>query len=153
MSISELGSLGEFVSSIAVVVTLLFLGLQVRQSNILARRNELNIGHSQVSHLRIALAEHADLAEIMVQGMPSATSLGPADQLRFHCVVSETFWSSFHIWDRTRLGLYADDEWGRHVGGIAVILLSPGGSTWWNNNKHECPEGFREVVEEEISNA
>ena len=32
MSISELGSLGEFISSIAVLVTLIYLALQIRQN-------------------------------------------------------------------------------------------------------------------------
>ena len=151
MSISELGSLGEFVSSIAVLVTLLFLGFQVRQSNLLARRNELNVGHSQISRLRVAMAENADLAEIMVQGLPSAT-LGEADQVRFDCVVSEMFWSSFHIWDRTRLGLYDEQEWGRHVGSLVPFLLSPGVLNWWANNKDQFPAGFQKAIDEGVAN-
>ncbi len=37
MTIAELGSLGEFIGSIAVFVTLMYLALQVRQSNISSR--------------------------------------------------------------------------------------------------------------------
>ena len=36
MSVSELGSIGEFVSSIAVLLTLVYLSVQIRQSNNIA---------------------------------------------------------------------------------------------------------------------
>jgi hypothetical protein len=148
MSISELGSLGEFISSIAVVVTLLFLGLQVRQSNALARRNEMNAGHQQISNLRLAVATHGELAEILIDGVAADTPLGAVEQARFDNVMSEMSWSAFHIWDRARMGLLPEDEWARSAGGFQVILASPGGLAWWVNNKQQFQKDFQRAIEE-----
>jgi hypothetical protein len=108
------------------------------------------MGHSQISQLRIAVAEHADLAEIIVRGLP-AGSLGPAEQIRFDSIISETAWSTFHVWDRTQLGLYDDEEWTRHLRGIMAILRSPGGSTWWASNKEQFPERFQRAIDDGIT--
>ena len=43
MTVSELGSLGEFISSIAVLITLVFLVAQIRQSNRIAITNETTL--------------------------------------------------------------------------------------------------------------
>lgn len=52
MSIEELGSLGEFVSAVAVIVTLIYLSIQTRQSRIAAQEtakfSELQATHSML---------------------------------------------------------------------------------------------------------
>ena len=50
MSISELGSLGEFIASIVVVVTLLMLVFQIRQNTKTSRSLSISSGISLSHH-------------------------------------------------------------------------------------------------------
>lgn len=61
----ELGALGEFFGSVAVVVTLAFLSLQVRQSNRLAIASELASLTNHRIQLLDAGATSRDLAEVL----------------------------------------------------------------------------------------
>ena len=55
MSIVELGALGEFVGSIAVVVTLIFLAIQVRHSKDATEANTRSVEESRkVAKLKTA---------------------------------------------------------------------------------------------------
>ena len=58
-----IGAVGELVGAGAVVATLFYLVVQVRQSNGLARRSEMNTGQDQISRWRMALASNRQLAE------------------------------------------------------------------------------------------
>jgi hypothetical protein len=71
MTITELGALGEFIGAIAVVVTLIFLSVQVRYSaramdetNRLERASALDRHNDSVSRWRGRLMENEELARI-----------------------------------------------------------------------------------------
>jgi len=57
MSISELGSLGEFVSSIGVLITLFYLAVQVRHSR------DIAMGHSYQSRVGFRIDAHRQETE------------------------------------------------------------------------------------------
>ena len=63
MSIAELGSLGEFISSIAVLVTLIYLATQVRLARTEATANSLHHRTSSLIGLFTAAATSDSLAE------------------------------------------------------------------------------------------
>jgi hypothetical protein len=70
-----LGNYGEFVGAIAVVITLVFVGIQVRQSsrtmaesNKLAQSATLDESLRQFSQFRRLLASDPDLTRIWIEG-------------------------------------------------------------------------------------
>ena len=76
MNIFELGALGEFIGSIAVVVTLVFLTIQIRRSskiteqgNALANSTALDEGFHQFSGFRRLLISDPDVTRIWFQGL------------------------------------------------------------------------------------
>ena len=68
MSIMELGALGEFVGAIAVVISLIFVGLQVRQNTKMVRAQTATVDR-QVSN------EFADMATAEVFRSPHLPSI------------------------------------------------------------------------------
>ena len=70
MSLSVLASLGSFVSGFAVLISLIYLALQVRQTE---RNQQISIRHSRVSRtveLHLALADPA-VADAWLHGSGS----------------------------------------------------------------------------------
>ena len=54
MNIMELGAIGELVGGVAVIASLVFVGLQVRQGNALAQgAAELEVGRMNMDYLRL----------------------------------------------------------------------------------------------------
>ena len=63
MSIADLGSLGEFISSIAVLVTLIYLVKQVRDNNKLIDTNVYESFMSSYTELNQAVTSNPDVAK------------------------------------------------------------------------------------------
>src|SRR5437867_10720219 len=102
MSLEQLSYLAQIAGLIGVILSLVFVGLQVRQNTAALQRNEHNSIMAQWSVIRMAIAGNRDVAELMTAGLDGERSMDAADQLRLEQMLAEHAWASFHIWDRTQ---------------------------------------------------
>ena len=100
MDIGELGSLGEFLSSIAVLITLIFLLVEVKRNNkIQARQNAKETARDNGNALQAILAE--DVSEIFMRGNNEGLdALSPHERYRYDI--------AYYIWLQTIEEAYAD---------------------------------------------
>jgi len=82
MSLAEWSNLAQVVGTLAVILTLLFVGLQIRQNTHALQRNEHNSTMQQWTVIRMAIAKHRDIAELMTAGLHEEKVLDAADQFR-----------------------------------------------------------------------
>ncbi len=135
MSLEQMSYLAQIVASTGVVLSLLFLGYEVRQNTSALQRGEHNSTMQQWSVLRMAIAENRDLAELMTAGLNGIRPLDAADQMRLEQVLGEYAWASFHIWDRTRRGVFPSGTFEFSCQALLGDLLrTPGGRAWWKGN-------------------
>ena len=106
MSFEQISSLAQIVASVAVVASLIFVALQIKQNTAALQRNEHNSTMAQWTVIRMAIAKHRDIAELMTAGLHGESSLDAADQLRLEQMLQENAWAAFHIWDRTQRGIF-----------------------------------------------
>lgn len=136
MSLEQWSSLAQIVASIGVIVSLLFVGLQVRQNTGALQRSEHNSTMAQWTVIRMAIARNRDIAELMTAGLHGERTLDAADQLRLENMLQECAWASFHIWDRTQRGVFPKGTFeltgGAYLGGL---LRTAHGEAWWRSAK------------------
>ena len=136
MSLEQFAYLGQIVASLGVVLSLIFVGFQVRQSTAALQRNEHNSTMEQWTVIRMAIVKHRDIAELMTAGLDGERSLDAADQLRLEQMLQENAWAAFHIWDRTRRGVFPKGTFELTGGALLCsILKTPRGSAWWQGAK------------------
>src|SRR3954447_21611 len=137
MSFEQISYLAQIVASVGVVVSLIFVGLQVRQNTGALQRNEHNSTMAQWTVIRMAIAKHRDVAELMTDGLHGHRALDAADQLRLEQVLQENAWASFHIWERTQRGIFPKGTFEYSCGAhLCSLLKTPGGESWWRAAKH-----------------
>lgn len=136
MSLEQFAYLAQIVASIGVVLSLIFVGLQVRQSTAALQRNEHNSTMEQWTVIRMAIAKHREIAELMTAGLDGTRPLDGADQLRLEQMLQENAWAAFHIWDRTQRGVFPSGTF-ELTGGALLrnILKTPFGAAWWERAK------------------
>ena len=144
MSFQQLSELAQIVASVGVVLSLIFVALQIKQNTAALQRNEHNSTMAQWTVIRMAIAKHRDIAELMTAGLQGESPLDAADQLRLEQMLQENAWAAFHIWDRTQRGIFPKGTFEATAGALLGTLLStPGGETWWHTAKHiGFPPGF-----------
>jgi hypothetical protein len=137
MSLEHLSHLAQIVGSVGVIVSLIFVGQQIKLNTGALQRNEHNSTMSQWTVIRMAIARNRDIAELMTAGLHGESALDSADQLRLEQVLSEYAWASFHIWDRTQRGVFPRGTFEATGGAyLAGVLKTVRGEAWWRTAKH-----------------
>jgi hypothetical protein len=161
LTISELGSLGEFVSSVGVVVTLIYLAVQIRQTKKGLRDNtaallgasEVN-GNEKAVDLAKTLYQDEALSKIVIGGAGDPDNLEDrSDRLRFEqfChAAAQVHQITFMQWKR---GLLDDEYWSfciRYQGKYFYAL--PGVQIWWKTHRSTYTPDYRELIDHVIEN-
>ncbi len=147
MTIFELGALGEFVGSIAVVVTLVYLTLQMRRNMFTTQAASHHAITDSINQVNLAVAESPELARIWTVGLEDRSSLTEEETWQQNMLLL----SYFHIFDSM--------HYEAHVGagdsglllaeepGITHLMSLSGVSEWWDENVFAYGPEFRAYVE------
>jgi hypothetical protein len=137
MSFEQLSYLAQIVASVAVIVSLIFVALQIKHNTGALQRNEHNSTMEQWTVIRMAIAKNRDIAELMTAGLHGERDMDAADQLRLEQILAEHAWAAFHIWDRTQRGVFPKGTFESTAGPLLCDLLGTArGGTWWRSAKH-----------------
>src|ERR1700704_2197198 len=136
MSFEQISYLAQIVASVGVIVSLIFVALQIKHNTGALQRNEHNSTMAQWTVIRMAIAKNRDVAELMTGGLHGDRALDPADQLRLEQMVAGTAWASFHIWERTQRGIFPKATFELSCGAhLCGLFRTAGGGTWWRSAK------------------
>ena len=153
MSWQDLGGLGELVSAVAVVVSLIYLAYQIRQNTNQIDRNtkavrasaiDSSVGHAM--DIRQAVFESADVARILLSGHADPNALTENDLTRYRLILHNVMWSFWNIFSQTKFAELATETWDAQVPAILRILVTPGGRWFWDNYAQEFEISFQSEV-------
>jgi hypothetical protein len=157
MSIEDLGNLGEFIASIAVLVSLAYLAVQVRLNTSQLRANEkalLRSENNEVMQGYSALRGHVmtdpSLASILVRARSDYASLEPEEVERLDAHTSEILWINYHLWSRVRDGIFEPERWERVRPVVVQLVQAPGGRGLWTRTQFLFDRAFVEDIEREF---
>jgi heme/copper-type cytochrome/quinol oxidase subunit 1 len=111
VTLNELGSLGEFISGLAVVVTLIYLALQIRH-NTRAVRSSMHQDMIE-STLRIAesLSDNENIGRIVLKADDDYDNLTREERLRFEAYAERVFSNFESVFYSYRNSMIEDDLW------------------------------------------
>jgi len=140
MDWNAIGAVGEIVGAVAVVMTLGYLAIQVRQTNKLARAESYGkIIDAHVGHHR-ALSSRPEMLDIWGRGLVNYGKLNPDEQGLFHTFIGPIVLEFQKYLFLYRQGLVPQATFDMFENDIVASLLSPGGRQWWEASKGKWPE-------------
>ena len=159
MSIMELGALGEFVGSIAVVITLLFLAIQVRHGNTALKHNS-SLVRAQVK--QASSQSHNGIIDLWLTDDALRRLLEKTVNMRFEDLeedergkcslmflrVMRNVGDDFHRYD---LGLFKEEEWGESKKWVDFYVANKAFRGWWTDEGHIGTAHFVDYVNQQIS--
>lgn len=147
MTLSDLGSLGEFVGSIAVVLSLLYLAFQIRQ-NTKSVRASTHHGMVESSNALAFRLSDADAARIILKGGRANDDLTPEEKFRFSMLMRASFGFYEEAYHQFWEGLLERDVWESRARTLSEVFDQPGVTDWWKKNRHYFSTRFRDAVDE-----
>ena len=149
MDIMELGAIGELVGGVAVLVTLVYLATQVRQSNYIARQQASQTAVDYNFQLAGQVAIDRELAEVWTKGGDRFEELDDVDQQRLVLYEWRGFESLHHAFQQHRAGLMPDYQWTKlqwvyanEIGERQAVARS------WTTFRDSFEEEFRALVDD-----
>lgn len=148
MNWEAIGAIAETLGAIAVIATLFYLAVQIRQNNRNVeeniRRLRLDAGVSTIesfSRYRAYLCQ-ADMAAIHLKGMADYTALSDVERVRFGAVMDELLYSYSTLMLRVQENTYDSANWRQHMAGLRLLLGQPGATEWWRRNQIKFPHAL-----------
>lgn len=143
MSLEQVSLLAQIVSAAAVIASLLFVGIQLRQATRAVRASSSQ-AHSAMYHAIIAsIIDDAEFARIWRESLVDPDSQGADERARFLAFTSTIFryYESSRVqWLRGQL----DDEHWHTIKQQATSLAGmPGIQAWWLVRRHWHSEDFQ----------
>jgi hypothetical protein len=138
VNLQDLGAIGEFVGSIAVVISLIYVAHQIRQSS---RQLEQNSRHIEASMYHATndafirwyalLAQDASLAALWRRALADETTLTEEETVRVHSLVAMLFLSYENNFQQFRLGAVKRDTLEISGSNILALMSRPVVQLWW----------------------
>ena len=147
MDLMELGAIGELVGGVAVLITLIYLALQVRHGNEIAQDNASTVFAQAVSGLNSAVASDRGFAEIWVRGGNHFAELDDVDRQRL--VLFE--WKALDIWhlsfQQRQAGIMTDTQWDQAIFNLELMGQRQSVREAWEVFRAGYKEEFRTLMD------
>jgi hypothetical protein len=150
MSLEDLGNIGEFLAAIGVIVSLIYLAMQIRQNTRSVRASTFHESSSRAGDLMRAIAEQKELARILHTGLGAPDQIeDDVDRLRFGMLLSAVFRGYEDLFFQYRAGTLSSESWDAWRNSLRNILGNPGFPPFWGIRRLSFSESFRQFVEAE----
>jgi hypothetical protein len=126
MNWEAVGAIGEIVGAAAVVATLVYLAVQIRQSSKIASLQASQHVLEGAAELQARIAEDEDLRRIFASGCRSYDSLEGGDRRRFYAIVGEYLMRYEVQTQMHEAGMLNDDNFAAATRGVVRLLSQPG---------------------------
>ena len=154
MSLSDLASLGSFVSGVAVLASLLFLFFQVRQLTAQIAQQERyqqtvvkQARTSRVMEVNARLAD-PDFAAVNLRVTTNASDVSLADWSRFNAHARAIFQNGEDTFSQHRRGLLHPDDFEGFARALSWTFRGPGLRVAWRNHRESFPSSYAAFVDE-----
>ena len=143
MKLSEWAHVAEVIGGLAIVASLIFVGLEVRENTQVTRLTMDRTIDQQSIALNLSIVQSADFADILVRGELDRDSLSPAELARFDNYCLSRFGSYENLvgdFDAGFIGDKAFQLWAEH---FEFRFGKPGYHQFWIAHRNVYFESFR----------
>ena len=148
MEIMELGAIGELVGGVAVIATLLYLALQIRETRKAAQFSAIQGLEDGISSLMSNWSNSVENAVLVNKGFTDYEALSEDEKTFLQIIIrrlllhmDSNYWAFTH-------GVLPAELWEREQEVLRWWINSPGGGVAWDLGGFSAP--FREFVERDL---
>lgn len=146
MNIQDLAAIGEFVGGIAVLATLIYLALQVRQTNIATHRSIYAEAATTISDFWLSLAKDPALHGNFIDTLRESDELSEHDRDRGYLVMDSylSLMESYFLHNRQYGERQSQERWRRT---LTRLFGTPGARTYWRRRRWSFHDEFATYVD------
>ncbi len=151
MPLDQLANIAEIFGMLAIVITLIFLTVRVRQRTIALHSSTAYSAHEQIgSTIYRPLASDHSLADIFLRGLDDPSCLSRVETVRFFAFFVNTVFTLQNSFFQWRDGVLDEAFWTSCSQILTNIYTSPGFRLFWEQRNYLFTEEFTNHCETEL---
>jgi hypothetical protein len=148
MTLENVYFVTQIIAALAVVASLLYVGMQLRQNTQAIRAAAVQSITETVATNVTNIAANADNALLFQRGLADFAELSSTDKAQFVQLMNGIFLSQDGIFWLYKNGSFPEELWQRECGGLRAWLNTPGGKAAWDQAFLSTP--FRQYMDRSI---
>ena len=142
LSLGQITNLAEIIGAFAIVASLIFVGLQIRQNTDQAEASSYQTGMQFITLLSDFTATPAS-ADLMIRGMNDFDGLSQIEKAQYDSKMANLINAFALAQQRYLQGTLSANEYTGYEHVIASLLLTPGVKQWWDVVAYTYPKRFQ----------
>ena len=146
MTLEDIYYIGQTVAVFAIIGSLVFVGIQVRQNTRATQAASHHAVSNSLNEINRLFIENAEVTKIWLAGLNNRQGLSPEERWRFDSMlraymhVCETMYIQADLGTGDKSIMFAEEN------GIRTVLASSGSREWWAENPYGFGTKFRTYV-------
>ncbi len=149
MTLEQYANLFEIVGGAIVVITLIFLVIQLRQ-NTRALKSATVLGSHNTTLAIYGMLLEDSMIQVLVNGMPRPSELSAVEKAKFNAFWTATLQNYQQTFFQIRAGTYDENLYDGWWQVLRDNFLSPGFQLHWKQRKFILSPDFQEFVERDV---
>ena len=141
--LEALGNLGDFIGGIAVVATLIYLALQIRQNTTALRTSSYAQAADPTWDLGALVIQNTEFARIFRVGAQDPSQLNEDERMQFDMFLHTFFFSYENLYRLAERGLIDSESFEHHISNALPFFGAPGVRQFWGVRSGHWSERFQ----------
>lgn len=146
-TLQALGNLGEFVSAVGVVVSLVYLTHEMRQNTVSVRAASFNSMVQNSIRLLERTFAHPELAEFLTRAEQDPSALTQEERRRWDAYMTAVYRHFGNLVYQYRVGALDQEMWESYERTLRDHLRTPSWGQWFHANRHVFSDALQDHVE------
>jgi hypothetical protein len=138
--------IGELVAAFMVIISIFYLGMQVKQNNISTRLDSVQKINSNFSLLWEAISENGEVADIYYRGMNGYGQLENVEKMRFTALLNRIMRVVQGMYYERQQGVVDDILWSSFQAPLNDAFQLQGYLEYWELKRHWFDEEFQDHI-------
>lgn len=141
----------EWLSAVAVVVGLVFVGMELRQNTNIERITATQTLAAQYADALVVMAEEGEAACVYALGINGLSNLDGAERLRFFVILFRIFRAAEQLHYYSLEGMVEPRIWRSFERQVREVVSLPGVQEWWAVRRDWFSDRFQEFMDATIA--
>ena len=145
--LSDWAHISEIGASIVVVLSLIYVGLQINQNTVALQQETYQSVQEILHNVDMTLATDSELLEVVMLAETSPSKASPLQWRKFTHLAFPQFATWEFIFLARQAGAFSEDQWTAIDPYFSVIMCKAGYTRFWRENKPVFAPSFAKHVE------
>ena len=153
MNLDTIGTSAEIIGAGAVVISLVYLAIQIRETNAATREEAAREIQNLISQFLAQVSSDTEITKIWVNGMLDLDELSNYEKYQYRSMLNQInslFERMYRLKKQNRLENWI---WDSNIKVFHQMIASPGFKSWFTDRSFVLNDDWRDFLEREMANA